>query len=200
LVVDATQTLGAVPFPMAEIRPDFLVAAGYKWLLGPYGFSLLYVSEKWRASRPLEESWLARLNAQDFASLVNYSDIYLPGARRFDVGEKCTPTLLPGAIAALRQIKAWGIAEIAHSLAVINRTIAHELEQLGFKVPDESERCPHMFGALLPQKFNGNLVNELKREKIYISQRGHALRFAPHLHTHDEDVERLRGALRKLLR
>lgn len=199
LVVDATQTLGAVPFSMAEIQPDFLAAAGYKWLLCPYGFSLLYVAEKWRKSRPLEETWLARLHAEDFASLANYSDTYMPGARRFDVGEKCTPTILPGAIAALRQIKAWGTAEIAHTLAIINRTIAQELEQLGFQVPEESKRSPHMFGAFLPQKYNGNLVNELKREKIYISQRGNALRFAPHLHITDDDLARLRRALRTLL-
>ena len=200
LVVDATQTIGAMPLSMADVRPDFLVVAGYKWLLCPYGFSLLYVAEKWRDSRPLEESWLARLNARDFTSLVHYSDTYMAGARRFDVGEKSTPTLLPGAIAALRQIKAWGVAEIAYTLSTINRTIAHDLEQLGFQVPGESERCPHMFGALLPQSYTSNLVNELKMEKIYISQRGNALRFAPHLHIHEYDLERLRGALHKLLR
>jgi selenocysteine lyase/cysteine desulfurase len=112
LVIDATQTLGAMPFPMEEVQPDFLVTAGYKWLLCPYGFSLLYVSEQWRNARPLEEAWQARSNAEDFTSLANYSDTYKPGARRFDVGEKCT-ALLPGAIAALEQIGAWGVENIA---------------------------------------------------------------------------------------
>lgn len=46
MAIDATQSLGAMPFPMDEVRPDFLVSAGYKWLLCPYGFSLMYVSEK----------------------------------------------------------------------------------------------------------------------------------------------------------
>ena len=32
LVLDATQSLGAHPFDMGEIRPDFLVAAAYKWV------------------------------------------------------------------------------------------------------------------------------------------------------------------------
>ena len=102
LVVDATQSLGAMPFPLDEVKPDFLVAAGYKWLLCPYGFSLLYVSEPWRSARPLEETWLARLNAEDFTALVKYSDTYMPGARRFDVGEKCSATILPGAIGISR--------------------------------------------------------------------------------------------------
>lgn len=70
LVVDATQTLGAMPFSITEVQPDFLVAAGYKWLLCPYGFSILYVNERWRNARPLEESWLARDNAENFSVLI----------------------------------------------------------------------------------------------------------------------------------
>ncbi len=123
LVIDATQTLMAMPFSIKDIQPDFLVSAGYKWMLCPYGFSLLYVSERWRDSRPLEEVWLARDNAENFAGLADYSDVYLSGARRFDVGEKCTPTILPGAIAALEQIKTWGVENISESLSNINKQI-----------------------------------------------------------------------------
>ena len=162
LVIDATQSLGAMPFSIDQIKPDFLVAAGYKWLLCPYGFSLMYVSNQWRDSRPLEETWLARENAEDFASLVNYSDKYMSGARRFDVGEKCTATILPGAIAALEQLKVWGVQQISDSLSMINKQIASHLIQLGFQLPDDSQRCPHMFGALIPNDYKGNLVSELR--------------------------------------
>jgi selenocysteine lyase/cysteine desulfurase len=200
LAVDATQTLGAMPFSMAEIQPDFLVAAGYKWLLCPYGFSLLYVAERWRDARPLEESWLARSNAENFAELVKYSDTYMPGARRFDMGEKNTATILPGAIAALEQIKAWGVENIAASLAAINARIATRLAQLGCRLPDDAQRCPHMFGVQLPTTYTGNLVAELKARNIYISQRGNALRFAPHLHVNEYDLERLLDNLGEFVR
>jgi selenocysteine lyase/cysteine desulfurase len=191
LVVDTTQTLGAMPFSVDEIQPDFLVAAGYKWLLCPYGFSLLYVSERWRNSRPLEETWLARNNAKDFTALVKCSETYLPGARRFDVGEKCTSNILPGAIAALEQIKTWGVENIASSLFSINVEIASYLERLGFALPPQTQRCPHMFGAILPHSCSVNLVGELNKKNIYISQRGSALRFAPHLHINSYDINRL---------
>jgi selenocysteine lyase/cysteine desulfurase len=198
-VVDATQSLGAMPLSIDEIKPDFLVAACYKWMLCPYGFSLLYVSEKWRDSRPLEESWQARENAEDFAGLVKYSDKYMPGSRRFDVGEKCRSTILPGVIAAFEQVKKWGVPEIANSLSAINMQISSQLEQLGFKLPDDSQRSPHMFGALLPEHYKGNLVSELKARNIYISQRGNSLRFAPHLHINDNDLNRLLGTLKELI-
>lgn len=195
LVIDATQTLGAMPFSIKEIQPDFMVSAGYKWLLCPYGFSLLYVSDRWRNARPLEETWLARVGAENFAALVNYQDTYMPGARRFDVGEKCTATILPGAVAALEQIKEWGVENISNSLSNINNVIALHLEKLGFQLPEESLRCPHMFGAILPTHYKGNLVAELLSRNIYISQRGNALRFAPHLHINENDVGRLLEAL-----
>ena len=198
LVIDGTQSIGAMPFALGEIAPDFLVAAGYKWLLFPYGVGVMHVAPKWRDSRPLEESWLARDNAADFAALVNYSDRYMPGARRFDGGEKCT-TLLPGAIAALEQIRAWGIDNIAQSLARINARIAADLEQLGFRVPVESQRCPHMFGAQLPKGYSGDLVGELKARNVHISRRGSALRFSPHVHVNDGDIERLLSGLRALV-
>jgi len=200
LVVDATQTLGAMPFSMDRVQPDFLTAPSYKWQLGPYGTGLLYVSEPWRSARPLEESWLARDNAADFTSLANYSDRYLPGSRRFDVGEKGSLTVLPGAIAAAEQIEAWGIDNIAASLAAINARISSHLRSLGFTVPEEARRCPHMFGALVPSsKDAGPLVAELRKRGIYISQRGNSLRFAPHLYVDEGDLDRLREALDELL-
>jgi selenocysteine lyase/cysteine desulfurase len=200
LVVDASQSLGAAPFSIAQVQPDFLVAAAYKWLLCPYGFAVLYVSERWRNARPLDESWLARERAEDFANLVRYSDTYMPGARRFDGGEKCSSTILPGAIAALEQIHSWGIENIAATLAVTNATIAAHLQRLGFRVPAEPQRSPHMFGAQLPDSYQGNIVAGLRERGIYISQRGNSLRFAPHLHVNAHDVDRLVQALDELVR
>jgi selenocysteine lyase/cysteine desulfurase len=200
MAIDATQSLGAMAFSIDEVKPDFLVSAGYKWLLCPYGFSLMYVSEKWRNARPLEESWQARENAEDFGSLVNSSDNYMTGARRFDVGQKGTPTILPGVIAALEQIKAWGIENISDSLLGINKRIADHLSALGFQLPDSSQRSPHMFGAIIPDKYKGDLISELSKRKIYISQRGNSVRFSPHLHISENDIERLLATLDDLFK
>jgi len=199
MAIDATQSLGAVSFPMDQVKPDFLVAAGYKWLLCPYGFSIMYVAEKWRNSRPLEESWQARENAEDFGSLVSSSDIYKPGARRFDVGQKGTTTVLPGVIAAFEQIKEWGIDNISESLLSVNSRIADHLALLGFQLPDRHQRSPHMFGALIPGSYKGNLVSELNKRKIYISQRGNSVRFSPHLYITENDMNHLLNTMDELI-
>lgn len=200
LVVDATQSLGAMPLSIDEVKPDFLVAAGYKWLLCPYGFGLLYVSQRWRDARPLEETWLARDNAEDLTALSTYSDVYMPGARRFDVGEKCMPTILPGAIAALEQIQAWGVPRIAESLLETNERVAAHLERLGFRLPNPSDRCPHLLGAQIPSHYSNNLVAALRTRKVFISQRANAIRIAPHLHITVEDTDRLLETLNAFVR
>ncbi len=196
LVLDNTQSWGAMPLDLASVQPDFVVASGYKWLLCPYGFSLMYVGPAWRDARPLEESWLARTNAEDFTSLVGYSDTYMPGARRFDAGEKCT-ALLPGAIAALEQLQAWGVPQVAESLGAVNQRVQMRLEALGFELPPVAQRSPHLFGARLPKGHSGDLIGTLRANNVFVSQRGSSLRFAPHLHVTEDDIDQLFGALAK---
>ncbi len=199
LAVDATQSLGAMPLDIDAIKPDFLVASGYKWLLAPYGFSLFYAAPRWHGARPLEESWLAREGAADFTTLTDYASNYQAGARRFDMGEKCIPTILPGAIAALEQIGEWGIEAISEQLSLITRHLAHVLRQAGCTLLGEEQRAPHILGLKLPAHSSADVVNDLMRQGIYISQRADHLRIAPHLHVNEHDIARLERALCTLL-
>ena len=199
LVVDATQSFGAMPLSLAEVQPAFLVAAGYKWLLFPYGVGLMYVDERWRDSRPLEENWQKRQDAENFAGLTKYVDAYAPGARRFDVGETCTATL-PGAIAALEQIGAWTVADIALTLSEINRQVGAFLESMDFTLPRAERRCPHMMGATLPASYRGDFVSALRARNVFVSQRGNSVRFAPHLFIDAADLTRLFEAVAAVVR
>lgn len=192
-VLDVTQSLGAMPLDVGTVKPDFLVAAGYKWLLCPYGVGLFYVAPQWRDSRPLEESWLARSDARDFTSLADYSDAYLPGARRFDVGETCIASL-PGAIAALEQLATWGVPEIAASLAAINATLRERLAAHGFGFLPEANSSPHLLGAKLPAGYAGDFLGEMRARNVFLSRRGDSLRIAPHLHVTGADIDQLFAA------
>ncbi len=44
-MVDASQSLGAIPVDVTTWGIDALVCVGYKWLMGVHGISVLYVSE-----------------------------------------------------------------------------------------------------------------------------------------------------------
>ena len=195
LSLDLSQSLGAMPFDVREIRPDFMVAPTYKWLLGPYSMGFLYVDPRWQGGRPLEQGWIVRAGSEDFAGLVSYRDEYQPGARRFDVGERANFALMPVAEAGLEQILEWGVDEIYSTLAARNRELALDAERFGFEAVPEARRGAHYLGLRRPGGLPEDLVPRLAREGVHVSRRGPCLRITPHLYTTDEDVARLFDAL-----
>jgi selenocysteine lyase/cysteine desulfurase len=200
LVVDATQSLGAYPLDVSEVQPDYLVSAAYKWLLGPYSLGFLYVSEAYREAVPIEHNWISREGSENFARLVEYTDAYAPGARRYDVGERSNFVLLPMAIEALRQILAWGVENIAASLRVLTDCIEEEAEKLGVEAVPKSVRAGHMIGLGLGPEAPEDLAVRLAEENVFVSVRGHNLRVSPHLYNTERDVGRLFDCLNRHLR
>jgi selenocysteine lyase/cysteine desulfurase len=198
LVVDAIQSLGALPFSVQEIQPDFLVTAAHKWLLGPYTYGFCYVAERWLQGTPLEENWLNRERSEDFARLVDYRDTYQPGARRFDMGAYSSFLLAPMVRAALEQILDWGVENIAAGLRDTTRRIADRAAGFGFQVAPESTRAPHLLGLYLPGGLPAELPAILARDKVYVSVRGNAVRVAPHLYNSAADIARLVTTLERI--
>ena len=198
LVIDGSQSVGAMPISIPEVRPDFLVTVGYKWLLGPFSVGYLYVAEEHRGGEPLEENWINRANSEDFAALVDYQDAYQPGARRFDVGQRTKFELIQMAIAALEQIVAWQIPHLAASLARTTADIALRVSRLGLDVASDNERGPHMIGIGLPGPIRTRASAALAQAGCYAAVRGDSLRISPHLHTTDQDVDRLLDALSRI--
>ena len=199
LVLDGIQSLGALPFSIKRVQPDFLVAGAHKWLLGPYSFGFCYVDPKWHNGKALEENWMNRADSEDFSRLVDYRDSYQNGARRFDMGESSNFILSPIAAAALRQILDWGVENIAETLQAKTDDIADRAEEIGLVVAPKHARAPHLIGVLKPGGFRKELPNLLAQEKIFVSVRGESIRIAPHLYTTEEDIERLFSALRRAI-
>lgn len=195
LVIDGSQSIGAMPLDVAALRPDFVVSVGYKWLLGPFGVGYLYVAPPYRRGEPVEENWILREGSEDFARLVDYRDEYQPGARRFDVGERTKFELLPMAIAALQQVRTWQIPGIATALAELTGTISARAAELGLDAVPAGQRGPHMLGVKLPEAVRAKIVPALASVNCFAAVRGESLRISPHLHVTDADLARLTNAL-----
>ncbi len=197
LVLDLTQSLGAHPFSVAAVQPDFAVAATYKWLLGPYGLGVMYVAPKWQQGRPLEQNWVQRENARKFSDLVLYTEEYQTGARRFDVGERSNFALLPAAIHAVRQLLAWSVAEISSTIGAMNRRLVDGARELGIAtaVPDRF-RAPHYLCLRSKGESPAKLAARLAEERVYVSVRGASIRITPHVYNSEEDLERLLNILK----
>jgi selenocysteine lyase/cysteine desulfurase len=193
LVVDASQSAGVMPLDVATLDPDFLVTVGYKWLLGPFALGYLYVAERHREGTALEDNWIVRDGSDDFARLVDYRDEYQPGARRFDAGGRTHFELTPMAVVALEQLLAWGVADIAASLRDVTGRLAREARTRGLEVP--ADHGPHMLGIRVPDEARDRITRALSEAGVFVGPRGNALRVSPHLHTTDEDIDRLLGSL-----
>jgi selenocysteine lyase/cysteine desulfurase len=200
LVIDLTQSIGALPFEIEAVKPDFMVAAGYKWMMGPYSLGFLYVAPKWQGGQPLEQNWMARAGSQNFAGLVDYQDGYQPGARRFDVGEVANFALLPMAMAAIEKLLEWGVDNIQETISQLTMTVTTEAGQLGLNADDPSMRAGHFLGlGFSGGKVPAGLPERLAAENVYVSVRGPAMRVTPHLYNDENDIDRLMEALKRSL-
>jgi selenocysteine lyase/cysteine desulfurase len=195
LVLDVTQSCGAMPIHIGAIDPDFAVAAGYKWLLCPYGSGFLYVAPRHHEGRPLEESWAGRVGAENFSQLVPYKDQYQPGARRFDMGERSNFTGVAQSLAALDQLAAWTVPSIAETLRLVIEDIARRGARQGLEPLSPSIQAPHIIGFQLPPGAPDDLAQLMAADGVHVSVRGNWLRLSPHLHVNGQDLERFEASL-----
>lgn len=198
LALDLTQSLGALPFSVNDVQPDFAVAASYKWLLGPYSVGLLYVAPKWQGGIPLDENWITRANASDFASLILYTEEYDKGARRFDMGERSNFALLPAAVRAMKQLLEWNVARISETAGALNRHLAQAAAEIGFSAPAEPLRAPHYLALRRKEPIPKELPEMLAKEKVFVSVRGSSIRVTPNIYNTVEDCDRLIACLRRI--
>jgi selenocysteine lyase/cysteine desulfurase len=190
LVVDAIQSLGGHPFDVSEVRPDFLVAASYKWLLGPYGIGFMYVGERYREGSPIEHNWVNRRGSQNFSGLVAYEDAFQPGARRYDVGERSNFALLPMAAVALQQLIDWEVDNVSETIGALTDLIEEKAGELGVAAIPKGRRVRHLIGLKLGTGAPDDLARRLTDHNVFVSVRGESVRVAPNLYNTEEDVDR----------
>ncbi len=195
-VVDATQSVGALPFDVAAWQPDALLVAGYKTLMGPYGLGFAYYGPRFDNALPLEDNWLTRRGSEDFSRLVDYQDAYAPGAVRFDMGERSNPILLPMVNAALEQLLERRPERVQAYCRELVQDTLQEVQAYGYRLEAETYSARHLFGLRLPE---GVALDTLKRrleaERVYVSVRGDAVRVAPNVYNDAADLAALRAAL-----
>ena len=196
LVVDGSQSVGALPIDVRACHIDALICAAYKWLMGPYSTALSYIHEDFNGGVPLEESWMTRPNSERFDRLTQYEEGYKPGAVRFDVGQSSNFILMPMLDEALRQLLEWGIADIQEYARKLGEPLIKHFRGKGVAVDDEVFRAHHLMGLPLPGNTRGEaLVGELQARKVFVSLRGNNIRISINVFNTPEDVSELISAL-----
>ncbi len=201
LIIDGTQSVGAFPFSIEKIKPDALICAAYKWLLGPYSFGFAYFGSYFDNGIPIEESWSNRKDSENFAGLTDYKDEYKDGANRYCMGETANFISVPMATQAIEQIMEWNPKEIQKYCYKISKDALKDLQGLGFTIEDDDYRSHHLIGIRIPDFVNiKKLKQQFEKNSIYVSIRGNYIRVSPHLYNTKDDFTQLVNCIKSTIK
>ena len=190
---------------------SFLAADGHKWMLGPEGLAVFYVSEAARERlTPLETGWMSI--AHGATSFGKSTELHGDG-RRFESGAINTAGVcgLDASIAFLNSI---GIGEIELEVLRVAGLLATRLEELGFRVRSPMPIRSGIVAVTPPPQIDLVSIRRLLRPAaveerpdegaavrllhawlehhgVICSPREGMLRFSPHFYNDDAEVERV---------
>ena len=201
LLLDVSQCCGAMPIDVASLGADFLTAAGYKWLLSPYGTGFFWCRlEHLQTLRPGPFYWMATEGAGDFSALAFANPKPAPRASRWDTPEWAGAwnVHLAAMAAAVAFVERVGPATVkAHNDRLIDRMfqrlpqdIVHPASPL-----DGARRGPYgCFRAHTPERTK-KLFDALVQARVVVSLREGNIRVSPHLYNTADDIDRLVDAV-----
>jgi len=201
LALDVSQSCGAIPMNVCSLGADFIVCAGYKYLLSPWGTGFLWTKkENLDSLRPGPYNWLSQ-GVESFARL-NYVD------------PEPSPTL-----------SRWDSAEATSTynfnLTVMEASTRFVLEASPALIRDHNQALIDYFFESLPEGYRlasprqpsqrgvfgcieaGSrrdaevLYKTLQDERFVVALREGRIRVAPHLLNSTQDIDRLLVVLAK---
>ena len=187
-VLDAIQGLGALPLSVEAARVDVLAADSHKWLLGPEGCALFYVSEHARDRvPPLFAGWW---NVKHGDSYLDYKLDWLESARRYEPGTLPTANVA-GLSAALDLLTEIG-PELAREriLAVLER-LKRGLAERGWTIASPEPLRSGILAAVPPDADARAVARRLEGRGIITAPREGFVRFSPHAYNDTAQVERI---------
>lgn len=197
LLVDASQSCGAIPLDVTTLGADFVTAAAYKWLLGPYGTGFFWAHPQVaRALRPGPFYWqsIDGVDTHHNASLNLANAKPAPGSRRWDAAETASYLNLAALEASLKLVAQIGVAAVAeHTRGLIDYMYARLPKDRC--VPSSplgaARRGPYgCFAGRTPEK-TAEIYAQLTKENVVVSLREGNIRVSPYVFNTEPDIDRL---------
>lgn len=199
LVIDATQAVGVLPIDVQQLQPDFLAFPAYKWLLGPYGCAYLYAHPKHQQGVPLEHHMGNRVFPNLTLREAPRDFAFLPGAQRFDRGERDDALLLSLAVGGLELVHSMPAAERLAHVSTLSARLVNGLVGLPLDCLPASLRAPHIVGLQMDAAEALPTAKALEQVSVFTSARLGNLRVAPYLYNDERDIDTFIAKLAPLL-
>ncbi len=189
-VVDAIQGLGALALDVAAYCIDALSADAHKFLLGPDGCALFYISSSaMDRVRPTLVGWISVKRPEDYS---DFDQPYAASARRFEPGALNTAGVV-GLGAAIELFLETGKEKIESYLLGLGDYLCDRLVERGYKIISsrrEGEQsavicCEH-------DKYSAQQLYEILNERrIITTARLGRLRISPHFYNTRDEIDQL---------
>lgn len=199
LVVDATQSAGAIPIDAPQSGADVIISGSYKWLCGPFGAAVMYLAP--HLHEVLDPGFVGFRSHNDIWNLSPDRLEYPKTAKRFE-----SSTMAFGCIKGLEKsieyLVSVGIENIQRHNMKLADMIVEELLSLDVKIISPMERAQRSSIVTCSAKGRDikEIVEKLKMRNIIVHKRQDYIRFAPHLYNNENDVERAINELSVILK
>jgi selenocysteine lyase/cysteine desulfurase len=192
--VDAIQGLGSLKLDVERDSVDAFAADAHKYLLGPEGVALLYVSDRiLDRIKPTVVGWMS---VKGYDHHLDYDLTYREGALRFECGTPNTVGIY-GLGAAIDLLLEFGPEKIEAYLLELGGYLAERLQSKGYEVI--SSRRDGEASAIITCKHEKhspvNLYRSLLAKNIITAPRVKRLRISPHFYNTREEIDSLIDAL-----
>jgi selenocysteine lyase/cysteine desulfurase len=185
-VVDAIQGLGAFPIDVRAAHIDALAADGHKWLTGPEGCGILYISRRLQEQvEPVEFGWTNVASYNDYG----VRDMALrPDAGRYECGTLNTIGChgLRAAIDFLLEVE---IANIAPVVSALARQIADGVRRKGYELLGEPNAGIVSFRKSGIE--SAAVCARLREHSIITAPRAGWVRTSPHFYIEPGEIEKM---------
>ncbi len=189
-VVDAIQGLGALRLDVQAACIDALAADAHKFLLGPEGVALFYVSR--RAMERIKPTLVGWLSVEHPFDMNDFNQPWAPNAQRFESGALNTAGVR-GLGAAVELFLEVGLERIENHLLELGDYLCGRLQERGYRIV--SSRRPGEASAIIACQHERHTAEELCQQldahRIITTARLGRLRISPHFYNTRADIDHL---------
>lgn len=186
LIVDAAQSLGALPVYPEEYNISAIVSSGWKWLMGPVGTGIMYTSEDFRAK--LSDVMVGAELMQQGIDYLNHSWHPHETAKRFEYST--SPISLAAALQrCLDDLPDPG--EMRQEIFRLQKLIINLLDPERFTpvlFPEQHRSC--ILSVICRKVDPQKIEKKLQKKGIVCSERSGFLRVAPHFYNTDGEISK----------
>ena len=187
-LVDAIQGLGAFPLDVRAAHIDALAADGHKWLLGPEGCAILYISrELQQRVEPAEFGWTNVAGYEDYSS----RDMTLrPDAGRYECGTLNTIGCY-GLRASIEFLLSVSVERIAPAVQALGDRIAEGVRVRGYELLG-NRTAENGAGIVSFRKAgvdSAALTERLRERRITAAARAGWVRTSPHFYIAPAEID-----------